>query len=116
KHDDIPALAAYAGRMDADPDIWRVARVADPADLPDLLRFFDVIVIPNGLDGFLHNAALLWVEENARLTRVVDLANLWTNPLLPDYLAAGTPAAAPNAPNQVRQQPVRARPQLVHVR
>lgn len=116
KHDDAAALAAYAQRMDADPNIWRVARVADPADLPDLLRFFGVIVIHNELSGFLHNAALLWVEQNARLTRIVDLANLWTDPVLPDYLAGATPAAADSGRNQVRRQPVPARRPLTHVR
>lgn len=116
KHDDVPALAAYARRMDTDPDIWRVARVGDPADLPDLLRFFGVVVIPNELGGFLHNAALLWVEKNARLTRIVDLANLWTDPVLADHPAAATPASADSGRNQVRQQPVPPHPQLAHVR
>ncbi|MDN5872588.1 MAG: SCO family protein [Nitrococcus sp.] len=116
KHDDVPTLAAYARRMDTDPDIWRVARVADPAELQKLLRFFGVAVIPNELGGFLHNAALLWVEENARLTRIVDLDELWTDSMLSDYLAAATPASAARGRNQLRRLPVPARPQLAHVR
>lgn len=108
QHDDVPALAAYAQRMSADPDIWRVARVADPADLPALLRFFGVVVIPDDLGGFLHNAALLWVNGNGQLTRVVDLADLaelWSDPMLADYLAAASPAAADRERGQARRRP-----------
>lgn len=71
--DDVPALADYALRMGADPTIWHFARVADAADLAALLRFFGVVVIPDGFGGFQHNSALLWVDPSGRLTRITDI-------------------------------------------
>lgn len=85
-HDDGPALAAYARRMGADPAIWRIARVADPAELPGLLRFFGVVVIDDGRGKFQHNAALLWVDASGRLSRIVDYADAWSDPVLAPYL------------------------------
>jgi len=86
--DDVPVLADYARQMGADPAIWRIARVADAADLPALLRFFGVVVIPDELGEFQHNAALLWVDPSARLTRIADLDELWSG-RMPAVLAEG---------------------------
>lgn len=80
--DDAPALAGYARRMGADPAIWKLARVADAADLAALLRFFGVVVIADDLGEFQHNAALLWVDPSGRLIRIADLEELWSNPRL----------------------------------
>lgn len=80
--DDAPALAGYARRMGADPAIWKLARVADAADLAALLRFFGVVVIADDLGEFQHNAALLWVDPSGRLIRIAGLEELWSNPLL----------------------------------
>lgn len=97
-HDDGPAIAAYARRMGADPAIWRVARVADPADLPALLRFFGVVVVPDGLGEFQHNAALLWVDPTGRLAHIADLGALWTDSIIAAYLTA-PPAPAATDPD-----------------
>lgn len=53
-------------------DTWRFATVADPRELAPLLRQFRVIVIPDGLGGYEHNAALLVVDPRGRLVRIFD--------------------------------------------
>lgn len=90
-HDDGPALAAYARRMGADPALWRIARVADPAALPGLLRFFGVVVIADESGQFQHNAAWMRVDASGRLTRIGDLSELWSDSLLARHLADASP-------------------------
>ncbi|OSZ75484.1 SCO family protein [Hydrogenophaga sp. IBVHS1] len=81
EHDDPGVLAAYATRLQADPRIWRFARVVDSAKAgvgPRLLDHYQVTVIPDGLGGFEHNAALLVVDPTGRLVRVFDYSDLDT--------------------------------------
>ena len=68
---DVQSEGARRFGAQADP-AWRVARVDDPANLPTLLRTFEVTVIPDAYGGFEHNAALLIVDRRARLARIVD--------------------------------------------
>ena len=75
-HDDIAALARYAGELHADPDIWRFVTVRDAGALDSLLRAFRVVVIPDGFAGYEHNAALLVVDADARLVRAFDYDQL----------------------------------------
>lgn len=74
--DDVDALRHYAATLRADPERWRFVTVPDPGALAALLRAFQVVVIPDGLGGYEHNAALLVVDENARLVRVFDYTEL----------------------------------------
>jgi protein SCO1/2 len=76
--DDAGALAAYASRLRADPRIWRFGRTADAADTRTLLDRFQVTVIPDGLGGYEHNAALLVIDGRGRLIRVFDYAEMET--------------------------------------
>ena len=78
EHDDTAALATYAARLRADPHIWRFARVADVTSLRGVLERYQVTVIPDGLGGYEHNAALLVVDPTGRLVRVFDYAELDT--------------------------------------
>lgn len=71
-HDSPAVLKQYAGHMQASPDVWTLATVASRGDLDELLRTFRVTVIPDGLGGFQHNAALIWVAPSGRLVRVTD--------------------------------------------
>jgi protein SCO1 len=71
-HDDPAALRAYAAGLRADPQLWRFARVADAAHMQALLKAYQVVVIPDGLGGYEHNAALLVVDPAGRLLRVFD--------------------------------------------
>lgn len=72
-HDDPAALAGYAKRMAADPALWRFATAADPDELAPLLASFGIVVIPDGIGGYVHNAALHVVTPGGRLARIHDL-------------------------------------------
>lgn len=72
-HDDVPALAAWAAAHGADGVHWRVARVRDAARLAPLLDAFGVVVIPDGLGGYEHNAAIHVLDRTGRLARIEDI-------------------------------------------
>lgn len=72
EYDGIDVLQRYAERMRADPSVWRFATAVDAAGLEQLLTSFQVVVIPDGLGGFQHNAALLVVDARGRLVRIFD--------------------------------------------
>ncbi len=92
EHDDTAALATYAARLRADPHIWRFARVADVTSLRGVLERYQVTVIPDGLGGYEHNAALQVVDPTGWLVRVFDYAELDTALSFAGALAgAGTP-------------------------
>lgn len=73
-HDTPPNLQRYAAGMQADPRIWHFASPRDPDDLAQLLEPYQVVVIPDGLGGFEHNAALLVIDPAGRLMRIFDYA------------------------------------------
>jgi protein SCO1/2 len=75
-HDDVPALAAYGAHLQADPAVWRFARVADAAQSRLLLNAFGITVVADGHGGFEHNAALLVVDARGRLVRAFDYDDL----------------------------------------
>jgi protein SCO1/2 len=72
-NDTTPVIAQYARRMHADPETWRIARVADAAALPALLETFGIRVVPGPLGEFEHNAAFHVVNARGQLVRIVDL-------------------------------------------
>lgn len=71
--DDGDTLARYADRMHADGSVWRFASVADSQALRPLLDAFGIVVVPDGIGGFVHNAAIHTVGPGGRLTRIDDL-------------------------------------------
>lgn len=73
-HDAPVVLGKYAENLRADPRVWRFARAARAADAQPLLDRYQVTVIPDGLGGYEHNAALLVVDAAGRLVRVFDHA------------------------------------------
>lgn len=72
-YDDPPRLREYAGRFGADGEHWRIARPADAGELAALLAAFGVVVVPDGLGGFEHNAAIHLVGRDGRLRHIADL-------------------------------------------
>ena len=72
EHDDAAHLDQYAARWGADPLRWRVATAPRHDDLERLLRAFRVVVVPDGLGGYEHNAALLVIDAQGRLVRIFD--------------------------------------------
>ena len=73
-HDSPAVLQDYAQRLQADPAIWSFVRVPDSAQTQQLLRRFEVVVVPDGRGDYEHNAALLVVDGRGRLVRVFDYA------------------------------------------
>ncbi|MCZ2103028.1 MAG: SCO family protein [Comamonadaceae bacterium] len=73
-HDDPQALQAYARKLGADPALWQFASVPDAAQQRELLRRLGVVVVPDELGEFEHNAALLVFDAQGRMVRVFDLA------------------------------------------
>lgn len=67
------ALRAYARGMQADPLRWRFATVADAADLARLLKAFEVVVLPDGRGGLVHNGAIFVADPLGRLVQTYDL-------------------------------------------
>ena len=74
QHDEPQVLQAYAARLGADPLRWRFVRVPDAKETRRLLADFQVVVVPDGLGDFEHNAALLVIDQHGRLVRIFDYA------------------------------------------
>ncbi len=72
-HDDPARLKAYGDAYGADGRTWRIARVRRAADLKPLLDAFGIVVIPDGLGGFEHNAAIHLVDRDGRLAWISDI-------------------------------------------
>jgi protein SCO1 len=71
--DDTPSLKAYGDAHGADSRHWRVARVRNAAELQQLLDAFGIVVIPDGLGGFEHNAAIHLLDRHGRLALITDI-------------------------------------------
>lgn len=73
QHDDLASLAAYGRSYGADGTHWRIARLRDEAQLPALLAAFGVVVIPDRLGGYEHNAAIHLLDRGGKLALISDL-------------------------------------------
>lgn len=72
---DGPAeLELYEKRHQADGRQWRIVRPS-PQDLEPLLQAFGVVVLPEPIFGFEHNAAIHMVSEG-RLVGIFDLEDI----------------------------------------
>ena len=74
-HDDPAALAGYQRQHGDLGAGWLAARPLDQADLAKLMRVFGVVAVPDGMDGFVHNAAIAVVDPEGRLVAILD----WNN-------------------------------------
>ncbi len=73
-YQDTPdVIKDYAHRLGADPGLWRIASVRNPDDLAPLLSTFNMVVLPDGLGGYLHNGALFMIGRDGRLARAYDV-------------------------------------------
>jgi protein SCO1/2 len=75
-HDGPRELRAYRARYSPDSTGWSVARPVHDAELPEWLEGFGVVVIPDGMGGYTHNAAVHVVGPDRRLTAILDLEDL----------------------------------------
>jgi protein SCO1/2 len=76
RHDTPQALAAYRERHRGDPHAWVLGRPAAAADLPGWLDAFGVVVIPDELGGYAHNAAVHVVGPDRKLVAIHDPGDL----------------------------------------
>jgi protein SCO1 len=70
--DDREALALYGDRYGARAPFWRIAAPADAATRAALLKSFGVVVIADGLGGFVHSDSVYVIDARGRLARIVD--------------------------------------------
>jgi protein SCO1/2 len=70
--DDRAALQLYAERFGARTPRWRIAVPANAGTRNALLQSFGVVVIPDGMGGFIHNDAIYVVDGRGRLARILD--------------------------------------------
>lgn len=73
QHDRPAVLQPYAQAQGADLAWWRWLHLPDAAQEQALLRQWGIVVIPNELGDFEHNAALLVLDKQGRLRRIFDL-------------------------------------------
>lgn len=71
-NDNTQALKYYSERFGAASPRWRVARPLDQQGLARLLDTFGVVVIPDGMGGFVHNAAVYLMDRRGYLIRILD--------------------------------------------
>jgi protein SCO1 len=72
ENDDRQALRLYADRYGAAAPRWRIAVPVERGDLAALLQTFGVVVIPDGIGGFVHNGGMYLVDVRGRLVRIID--------------------------------------------
>ncbi|MEO8746528.1 MAG: SCO family protein [Rhodanobacter sp.] len=71
-HDDPAALTDYQRRYGDNGDGWIAARPLDQTDLATLMHVFGVVAVPDGIGGFVHNAAIAVVDPAGRLVAILD--------------------------------------------
>lgn len=67
EHDTPAALASYASPLRADPNHWTFAVPDSVAAADALLRSLGVVVIPDGMGGFVHNGSIHLLDGQGRL-------------------------------------------------
>lgn len=70
--DNPAALTRYQRLHGARGHGWIAARPVDATDLHELMDVFGVVAVPDGLGGFVHNAAIAVVDPGGRLVRILD--------------------------------------------
>ncbi len=65
-------LGAYLERYRRRGTGWHAARPTDEAGLVELKRSFGVTVVPDGLGGYVHNAAIHLVDPQGRIVEILD--------------------------------------------
>jgi protein SCO1/2 len=76
ERDSDDALRAYRARYSPDPAGWELGRPEHAGELRSWLDAFGVVVIPDGLGGFAHNAAVHVVGPERKLVAIHDLDDL----------------------------------------
>jgi protein SCO1 len=69
-------LEAFKLAMEPNPSKWRVARPTSDEALSALKATFGLVVIPDEFGGYVHNAAFLIVDQDCKLTRVINYEDI----------------------------------------
>ncbi len=69
--DTLPALRTYGERLGASAPVWTLWRPTQEAQLPEALKALGIVVLPDDSGEFVHNAAWLVVDAQARLRAIV---------------------------------------------
>jgi protein SCO1/2 len=69
-------LRAYRARYSREARGWDIGRPADPRELRTWLDAFGVVVIPDELGGYTHNAAVHVVGPDRKLVAIHDLEDI----------------------------------------
>lgn len=69
-------LRAYRARHSSDPAGWHLGRPLRANELVSGLAAFGVVVIPDGIGGYVHNAAVHVVGPEGRLVAILDAADI----------------------------------------
>lgn len=72
ENDNQEALRLYGDRFDAQAPQWRIAVPSNGRELDALQQTFGLVVIPDGMGGFIHNSAIYLVDAHGRLVRALD--------------------------------------------
>lgn len=73
KFDTPEQLRRYAEQLGARPAHWRFATVSQAHALKPMLDLFDAIVLPDGMGGYDHNAALFLIDGSGKVMRAYDV-------------------------------------------
>ncbi len=71
-YDDPLQLSDYAERFGGADAAWRFVRPQSKEQLAELLHVAEVIVLPDGAGGFVHNAAIHIIDRRGDLAAIVD--------------------------------------------
>ncbi|WP_405125175.1 SCO family protein [Ralstonia pseudosolanacearum] len=71
-HDDARSLAAYGLQQHADPAAWRIGAPLTAASKAALLRSLDVVAIPDGLGGYVHNGEIHLIDARGVVLGLYD--------------------------------------------
>jgi protein SCO1/2 len=75
-NDEPAQLADFKKRMESQASPWRLARPTHMHERDQLLAAANVVVIPDGMQGYDHNAALHIVNKDCRISQILDLEDI----------------------------------------
>jgi len=75
-NDEPAQLANFKKHMESQASPWRLARPTSLSPLEQLLAAAGVVVIPDGMQGYDHNAALHIVNKDCRITQILDIEDI----------------------------------------
>ncbi len=75
EHDGPTQLAAYAQRHRANAKTWTIAAPLTRADTTTILRALGVVVIPDGMGGYVHNGAIHVLDASGTVLAIYDDAD-----------------------------------------